>query len=213
MKKRIAFIGSGELSLHIAHYVIEDNQYEVVGFFDDFTPVGSMVKDYKIIGTLNDIQTMFDQNIFDGLVNGIGFMRMEYRKEVFDRFKGIVPFTNFIHSSCIIDSTSKIGEGVIIFPMAMLYYNAVIEDNVFIQVNTTITDSKICRDTMVSGGVMVAGRSIVGKGCNIGVKTCISNDISICDNVQTGAGAVVVKNITEPGVYIGIPARNIKDKN
>lgn len=211
MKKRVAFIGSGELSLSIAHYMIEDNQYEVVGFFDDYTPINTDVKGYKIIGKLDDIESMHKDNIFDGLVNGVGFMRMEYRKEVFDRFKGIVPFVNFFHSSCIIDSTATVGEGVIIFPMSMLYYNAVIEDNVFIQVNTTVTDSLVCKDTMVSGGVMIAGRSTVGQGCNIGVKTCISSDVKICAGVRTGAATTIVKDITEPGTYVGVPAKKIKD--
>jgi len=31
--------------------------------------------------------------------------------------------------------------------------------------------------------------------------------IEICDNVVIGAGSVVTKNITEPGVYYGNPAR------
>ena len=209
--KKVAFIGSGELSLHIAHYVEEDKQYEVVGFFDDYTPVGTNVSKYKVIGTLDDINSEFKKNVFDGLVNGIGFTRMEYRKEVFDRFSDSIPFPNFIHSSCIIDSTAKIGRGVIIFPMSMLYFNSVVEDNVFIQVNSTITDSKVCKDSMVSAGVMVAGRSEIGKGCNIGVSTCISSDVKICDKVRTGAGAVVPNDITLPGTYVGVPARKIKN--
>jgi len=32
MTKKVAFIGSGDLSLHIAHYMIEDNQYREVNF-------------------------------------------------------------------------------------------------------------------------------------------------------------------------------------
>jgi serine acetyltransferase len=44
----------------------------------------------------------------------------------------------------------------------------------------------------------------------IGIGTIVSDRITICNNVQTGAGAVVVKNISESGVYIGIPAQKIK---
>ena len=33
---------------------------------------------------------------------------------------------------------------------------------------------------------------------------------TICDNAVIGAGAVVTKDITEPGTYVGIPARKIK---
>jgi sugar O-acyltransferase (sialic acid O-acetyltransferase NeuD family) len=208
--KRVAIIGSGELSIHIAHYLEEDNQFKVVGFFDDFTPLGSKINSHTIIGKLKDIKDEYNKNTFDGLINGIGYSRMEYREEVFNRFINEIPFPNFIHSSCIIDNTSQIGKGVIIFPMSMLYFNSVIEDNVFIQVNSTITDSKVCKNSMISAGVMVAGRSIIGNNCNIGVSTCISSDVKICNNVTTGAGTVVVKNILESGTYVGVPAKKIK---
>jgi acetyltransferase-like isoleucine patch superfamily enzyme len=34
--------------------------------------------------------------------------------------------------------------------------------------------------------------------------------VSICDNVVIGAGAVVTKNITQPGIYAGNPAKLIR---
>ena len=37
----------------------------------------------------------------------------------------------------------------------------------------------------------------------------MSNNIKICEHCMIGAGAVVVKNILQKGVYIGIPARQI----
>jgi acetyltransferase-like isoleucine patch superfamily enzyme len=34
--------------------------------------------------------------------------------------------------------------------------------------------------------------------------------VTICDNVVVGAGSVVTKDITEPGIYAGNPARLIR---
>lgn len=211
-KKRIALIGSGELSKHIAHYVKEDNQYDVVGYFDDFTTPGSVIHNYPVIGTLNDILKAYKDSHFDELINGIGFTRMKYRKEVFCRFENSVPFASFLHSRSFVDKTAQIGKGVILFPFSMVYFNAVIEDNVFVQVGSIITDSIIKRHSMISASVTIAGRSTIGECCNIGVSTTIINDIEICDHVQTGGGCVITKKITEPGVYVGVPAKKIKSE-
>ena len=48
--------------------------------------------------------------------------------------------------------------------------------------------------------------TVIGNNVSIGSGSTIL-PISICDNVVIGAGAVVTKNITVPGVYIGNPAK------
>jgi len=42
------------------------------------------------------------------------------------------------------------------------------------------------------------------------VGTAVINNITIGDGVTVGAGAAVVKNLTETGTYVGVPARKIK---
>jgi len=34
--------------------------------------------------------------------------------------------------------------------------------------------------------------------------------LSICDNTIVGAGSVVIRDINDPGTYVGNPARRIK---
>ena len=44
---------------------------------------------------------------------------------------------------------------------------------------------------------------------HIGVGACVKNNINIAPNCTIGAGAVVVKDISESGTYIGVPARKM----
>jgi len=46
----------------------------------------------------------------------------------------------------------------------------------------------------------------IGNGVSIGTNATVL-PVSICDRVVVGAGAVVTKDITEPGIYVGNPAR------
>lgn len=50
----------------------------------------------------------------------------------------------------------------------------------------------------------------IGKNVSIGSNATIL-PVSICNNVVIGAGAVVTKDITEPGFYAGNPARKLRD--
>ncbi|MCB0496040.1 MAG: N-acetyltransferase [Cyclobacteriaceae bacterium] len=49
----------------------------------------------------------------------------------------------------------------------------------------------------------------IGNHVSIGSNATIL-PVSVCDNVIIGAGAVVTKNITKPGVYVGNPAKKIQ---
>lgn len=46
----------------------------------------------------------------------------------------------------------------------------------------------------------------IGNRVSIGSNATLL-PVSVCDDVVIGAGAVVTKNITRPGVYLGVPAR------
>ena len=56
----------------------------------------------------------------------------------------------------------------------------------------------------ISGNIILGSRVLIGTGAQI------LQGLTICDDTIVGAGAVVTKNITEPGTYVGIPARRIK---
>lgn len=70
-------------------------------------------------------------------------------------------------------------------------------------------------DLFQNGGPAQGDKSL-WKSTNIGNRVSIGSNatilpVNICDHVVVGAGAVVTKNITKPGFYVGNPARLIKE--
>ena len=51
---------------------------------------------------------------------------------------------------------------------------------------------------------------VIGDNVQIGAGAIILAGVNICDNVIIGAGSVVTKNVVEAGVYVGSPIRCIK---
>lgn len=68
-------------------------------------------------------------------------------------------------------------------------------------------------DTFARGGPARGDQSLwrsttIGDRVSIGTNATIM-PVVICDDVVVGAGAVVTRSITEPGLYAGVPARRI----
>lgn len=69
-------------------------------------------------------------------------------------------------------------------------------------------------DTFASGGP-ARGRKELWRSTCIGNRVSIGSNVTImpveiCDDVVIGAGAVVTRSISEPGVYAGNPARLLR---
>jgi sugar O-acyltransferase (sialic acid O-acetyltransferase NeuD family) len=206
--KNLAIIGTGDLGQQIAYHSVNDHHYKVVGFFDDFKPIGLIVNEFPILGGKADIQRLFDLGVFDVLMVGIGYKHFNQRASFFETFKKTIPFATIIHSSAYVDSSCKIGKGVIIYPGCVLDMNVVIEDNVLLNTGCTIAhDSSIGCNSFLSPAVKIAGFVKVGKSVSLGIGTTVIDNLCIGEKVRTGAGAVVVNNLIEAGLYIGLPAK------
>jgi acetyltransferase-like isoleucine patch superfamily enzyme len=69
-------------------------------------------------------------------------------------------------------------------------------------------------DLFAKGGPAMGDKTL-WKETKIGNKVSIGSNatilpVNICDNVVIGAGTVVTKDITQPGIYAGNPAKKIK---
>ena len=56
----------------------------------------------------------------------------------------------------------------------------------------------------------MAGFSVIGESCFIGVNSTIIDNIIVGDRVMVGGGAVVIKSINKTGWYVGNPARFLR---
>lgn len=81
-------------------------------------------------------------------------------------------------------------------------------------------NAKIGRNCRLQEGVNIGATSgsheaaVIGDNCFFGSGAKIIGAVKIADDVAVGAGAVVTKDIAEPGTtWAGIPAKKISDKN
>lgn len=122
----------------------------------------------------------------------------------------------------------RIGDNTFIGPFTEIQKGAVVGSNCKIQSHTFICDlviignncfighgvmfvNDLFQDGKPAGGDATKWRStIIGDNVSIGSNATIL-PVSICNSVVIGAGAVVTKNITKPGIYAGNPAKLIRE--
>jgi acetyltransferase-like isoleucine patch superfamily enzyme len=121
-----------------------------------------------------------------------------------------------------------IGNGVFVGPFVEIQKGVRIGDRTKIQSHSFICELvDIGEDCFIGHGVMFINDSFVKGGPAKGDKslwkqTKIGDNVSIgsnatilpitvCNNVVIGAGSVVTKDIENPGVYAGNPAKRIKN--
>ncbi len=61
----------------------------------------------------------------------------------------------------------------------------------------------------VGPNASISGRTVIGDQVMIGVGACVVDNITICSNTIIGANSTVIRSISEPGTYVGCPARKV----
>ena len=81
-----------------------------------------------------------------------------------------------------------------------------IGDNCFIGHGVMFINDTFSNGKPAGGNVSLWKSTHIGNNVSIGSNATIL-PVCICDNAVIGAGAVVTKNIDEPGIYCGNPAK------
>lgn len=206
--KRVAIIGGGDLGLQLAHHAVATGMIDPVGFFDDTLPLRSKVGGLPVLGGVDDVADAYGSGSFDALLIGIGYRHLALRHQLYERFSTRIPFATVIHPSAIVDPGCRIGPGSVVYPGCVLDMGVTIGANVLLNVGCVIAhDSSVGDGCFFSPAVKLAGFVRVEASSTLGIGTIVIDNVTIASGVRTGAGAVVVDSINEPGLYLGVPAR------
>lgn len=160
---------------------------------------------YKVLG---NVDWLMDKNYY--CVIAIGDCNI--KKQIYDKLKLTDnKFATLIHPNVMHSKYVDLGEGCIICAGSILTVNIQIGNHVIINIDTTVGHDVIIRDfSTILPSVNISGNVTIEEQVNVGTGTAIIQGINICDNVTVGAGSVVIKDITETGTYVGVPAKRIK---
>ena len=115
-------------------------------------------------------------------------------------------FATVIHKTSINQSESN--DGLIMCPFSVITTDVTIGKHLHLNLHSDIGHDCIIGDYVtLSPSARVSGKCTIGNRVYIGSNAVIREGVTICDTVTIGAGAVVLNDITEAGVYVGMPAK------
>lgn len=205
MKNNLIIIGASGHGKVVADIALKMKKWKKIDFLDDDISIESSMG-IQVIGSTNKVIELIDEyEIFVGIGNNVVRQKVQ---EMLERIKASIPV--LIHPKAVVAEQVEIGIGTVVMAGAVVNCCTKIGKGCIINTGSTIDhDNFIENYVHISPGVHLAGTVKVGRGSWLGIGSVVSNNVNITEACKIGAGSVVVKDISETGTYLGVPARRV----
>ncbi|ELC8443063.1 acetyltransferase [Clostridium perfringens] len=207
--KDLIIIGAGGVGRETAWIVEQINKinptYNLLGFLDDNKDIwGSYINGYKVLGGIN--YTEDNECNFEVVV---AIANYEIKKNIVSRLKDKnIRYSTIIHPSLNIHSSVEIGEGTIIYEGVIISPNVKIGNHVIISPKSGIGHDSVIKDYVsVLWNVSISGNDLIEEGVLLGSASTIIQNKIIGKASIIGAGAVIINNIEDNKIAIGVPGK------
>lgn len=208
MSKLVIF-GAGDIARLAHYYFTRDSVHEVVAFtVDQQYRQGDSFLNLPLVAFEEVVENFppAEYQMFVALSYAhMNQLRAEKYKQAKDRGYELV---SYVSSRCSFLTDNPVGDNCFI-----------LEDNTiqpFVRIGSNVTlwsgnhighDSVICDHVFIASHIVVSGYVEVGEYCFIGVNATLRNSIKIAPRTLISAGAIVMKDTVEGGVYLSERAK------
>jgi sugar O-acyltransferase (sialic acid O-acetyltransferase NeuD family) len=204
-KQSIVVFGAGGHAKVVIDIIRQEAKFEIQAIVDPIT-TRTELYGYSICCDHADLKP-------GAFVVAIGDNKV--RKTVFEtmRTAGWSPVA-VSHPSAILAPDVEVGAGTVIMAGAVINPATIIGENCIINTGTTIDhDCQIGSHSHMAPGCNLAGTVTTGEGVFLGIGAKVIPGIKIGQWSVAGAGAVMVRDVLEDTVVVGVPARRMGVKS
>ena len=133
------------------------------------------------------------------------------RKRVLSKLPHNTKFFSWIHPTSLIFDNVEIGEGTFIGAYSIITTNIKLGNHAILNRMNQIGHDCVIGDFFSAmPGSIVSGNVNIKDSVYLGNNSCIRENLTIHSDTTIGMNGSVIKDITEPGVYVGVPVKKIK---
>tara|TARA_B100000900_G_scaffold412537_1_gene434556 strand:+ start:3137 stop:3808 length:672 start_codon:yes stop_codon:yes gene_type:complete len=217
----IGLYGAGSLGLEVANLIKHKKLITSLGYLPKIKYViddcleesrvdeilGMFKHDIQLFQSSNEIKDINKESIFITLSNP------NERLKIYESLQEdeLVASVSLIHKELVFFDNVKIGSSNIIFENTYIGPFSEIGSNNLINIGCSIGhDVKISNSVVISPNTVISGNCHIENCVFIGSNATINPETSIAKEITIASGAVVIKNLSQPGIYAGNPARIFK---
>lgn len=143
-------------------------------------------------------------------VLGVGAVGVDTaRRAIVERYvaKGS-HFAAVVHGRAWVSPTAVLGEGAVVLAGAVVQSGAHIGAHVVVGSGAIVEHDVTLGDfTQLGPGVVIGGGTSIGENCYLGLGSSVRDHVTVGARAMIAMGAVVVGDVAEGAIMIGVPAR------
>ena len=206
---RLVIFGSGDIARLAHHYFTRDSEHEVVAFTVD--------ADYRQADTFLELPLVPFESVTESYspdqykmfvaLSYAGMNKLRAKKYHQARDIGY-ELLSYVSSRCSFLTDHPIGDNCFILEDNTIQPFVKIGNNVTLWSGNHIGHDAVIEDhCFLASHIVVSGYVRIRNNCFIGVNATLRNSITIAPETLIGAGAVIMKDTVEQGVYLPERAR------
>jgi sugar O-acyltransferase (sialic acid O-acetyltransferase NeuD family) len=206
--KSIILLGGGGHCRSAIDVIEAQGTFHIAGITDQPDKVGETISGYEILATDDELSGLVSK--FENCLITVGQLKSAALKmKLFNLAKEAgAQLPVIISPSATVSARAKIGEGTIVFHKSVVNSGARIGKNSIINTGAIIEHDAVVGDHCHIGpGAILNGHCSIGDRCMIGSGAVVIQGVTIGGDIVVGANSTVTKDLAEPGIYVGSPAR------
>lgn len=205
-ENKIGIIGFGDLGKQIQSFLAVNGLTNFVYFDDTLQQEKSANLKFK------EFQK---PNLATEYYVGLGYKNLRMRLEVISKLAVLkFKFPSIIHSTCFVSGSSKIADGVYIYPKCIIDHNVEIREGSILNNGVIVShDSIVGNCCYISPGAILSGKVVIGDCTFIGAGSILSDGVQLGKDVTVGIGTVVTQNVPDGSFVIGNPMKFVNKIN
>ena len=201
---KLVIFGTGDVARLAHRYFTRDSEHEVVAFTVD--PEHRRAEEFLGLPTcdFSRVTEFYPPAEFDLFV-GMGYTRMnQVRAERYEQARGLgYRLVSYVSPLCTFLTDHPVGDNCFILEDNTIQPGVRIGNDVTLWSGNHIGHDSIIEDhCFITSHVVVSGHVRVGRYCFLGVNASLRNGIRVAPLTLVGAGAVIMSDTVEGGVYV-----------